>query len=523
MVYHVSEEALDWALSHSENFGDTDVLPTPFEFKALRHCWSTIKPNLLNQDLDTRQVKEHRRFIAPKGPYAYRVVTQIDPVDFLFFSALVYEIGQDIENHRTATTEEIVHSSRFNPENDGRMFGRDYSYASFMQKCREMVALDSSNYIVVADIADFYPRIYLHRIETALSTATTQNGASRAIIKFLKGWQDRVSYGIPVGSASARLLAEITINDIDEYLISDDYNYCRYSDDFRIFCNSKKEAYSKLETLATVLFENHGLFLQPGKTKILKKEQFISQYLQSHLSNELNSLRERFGNIVDRLGIENPYETLDYEDLPEEIQSEIDGLNLVNMLKEQLQTNEIDVSMFKFLLKRLGQLNQAVVLGIFRNMDKCYHLVPSVVSYLKILKANGSSLERYTDKIIDLLSNSQTCQLPFNRLWWLSLSSDNNLSIPERDLMRIYRVDTDPAVKRKVILSLGRAHHASWFRREKNGAMNLDPWSKRAFIAAASCMANDECNTWYDTIRRRQDEMGQAIITWAKDNPFITN
>lgn len=314
---------------------------------------------------------------------------------------------------------------------------------------------------------------------------------------------------------------EITINDIDEYLISDDTNYCRYSDDFRIFCGSKHEAYSKLETLATVLFENHGLFLQPGKTKILEKEQFIRQYLQSHLSNELNSLRERFGDIVDKLGIENPYEELDYEDLPEELQSEIDSLNLIDMLREQLDSNEIDVSMFRFLLRRLGQLNQNVgIQRIFTNIDKCYHLVPSVVSYLKTLHAHGRSLERYTDRVIGLLASSPTCQLPFNRLWWLSLSSDNILNISERELMRMNRVNHDPAVKRKLILSLGRARHIAWFRREKNGALNLDPWSKRAFIAAASCMASDECSTWYDTIRLRQDEMGQAIITWAKDNPF---
>ena len=113
MAFHVSEEALKWALTHAENFGDTDVLPTPFEFEAIRYRWDTTKPNLLRQDLDNRQVREHRRFVAPKGPYAYRIVTQIEPIDFLLFSALIYEIGDELESARSPATEEIVHSSRF--------------------------------------------------------------------------------------------------------------------------------------------------------------------------------------------------------------------------------------------------------------------------------------------------------------------------------------------------------------------------------------------------------------------------
>lgn len=521
MVVHVSEAALDWALVHAENYGDTDVFPVPFEFKAIRHSWDEIKPILLLQDLDTRQVKEHRRYIAPKGPFAYRIVTQIDPIDFLFYSALIYEIGHDLENSRTPISEEIVHSSRFNPDENGRMYDRDYGYSTFMQKCRELVEEDECHYVVVTDIADFYPRIYLHRIEAALSTATQRVEISRAIKKFLKGWHDSVSYGIPVGSAASRLLAEITIDDIDRYLLSDDTNYCRYSDDFRIFCTSKHEAYYRLETLSNLLFENHGLFLQPGKTKILDKEQFIEGYLQSHLSNELNNLRERFGDIIDRLGIEDPYEELDYEDFPEELKEEIDALNLGEMLKDQLQADQIDMSMFKFLLRRLGQINRSVeVTRIFRNIDKCYHLVPPIVSYLKTLKAHGRSLDRYTDAVVELLFHSQSCQLPFNQLWWLSLAADNILNIPLPRLMEMNRTNTHPAVKRKLILSLGRASHTAWFRREKNNALTFDPWSKRAFIAAASCMATDEVTTWHNTIRRRLDETGNAIITWVRDNPF---
>ena len=42
---------LDWALAHVKRFGDTDVLPIPFEYGAIEHSWSEIKSYLSAQNL----------------------------------------------------------------------------------------------------------------------------------------------------------------------------------------------------------------------------------------------------------------------------------------------------------------------------------------------------------------------------------------------------------------------------------------------------------------------------------------
>jgi hypothetical protein len=49
---NVSANAIDWSLTHIERFGDTDFFPIPFEFKAIRHCWNRIRPELLAVDLE---------------------------------------------------------------------------------------------------------------------------------------------------------------------------------------------------------------------------------------------------------------------------------------------------------------------------------------------------------------------------------------------------------------------------------------------------------------------------------------
>jgi hypothetical protein len=60
------------------------------------------------------------------------------------------------------------------------------------------------------------------------------DGAARVFNKFLTQWNQSISYGLPVGASAFRLVAEVTINDIDHALAAQGYRFCRYSDDFRL-------------------------------------------------------------------------------------------------------------------------------------------------------------------------------------------------------------------------------------------------------------------------------------------------
>jgi len=47
-----------------------------------------------------------------------------------------------------------------------------------------------------------------------------------------------------------------------------------------------------------------------------------------------------------------------------------------------------------------------------------------------------------------------------------------------------------------------------------------DPWQKRAFLAAASCLPGDEAEHWYRSINHSLDELEKCVVKWAKDKPF---
>lgn len=50
-MLNVKPSSLDWALQHVLKFGDTDVLPTPFEYDAIKDDWTKIQSYLSKVDL----------------------------------------------------------------------------------------------------------------------------------------------------------------------------------------------------------------------------------------------------------------------------------------------------------------------------------------------------------------------------------------------------------------------------------------------------------------------------------------
>jgi hypothetical protein len=231
-MLHLKKRSLNWALKHALRLRDTDVFPAPFEFEAIKSDWAAISKFLLNEDIHNWKTRPPRSLLSPKSRYGFRIITQLDPLDFLIFAALAYEIGSDLERERLPISDHIVFSHRFKPDNEGRMYDKDVGYIAFQQEAKRRSSSITCTHVAVTDIADFYPRIYSHPLENALSDCTDKKAHVTAIRKLLAGWNETESHGIPVGSAPSRLLAEITISDVDEALIAHDIDYIRYSDDY---------------------------------------------------------------------------------------------------------------------------------------------------------------------------------------------------------------------------------------------------------------------------------------------------
>jgi hypothetical protein len=232
----LQENSLNWSLSHALNVGDTDVFPAPFEYLALQHDWDAVRNDLAGRNVLEWTTRPARALLSPKAKYGFRVITQLDPIDFLVYSSLIYEISTDVEARRIPIANGVVFSYRVNTNHDGQLFSPDIGYRTFLDRCREKLSVYSNNCVVATtDISDFYSRIYHHRLENALRAATTRTSHVNAIMRLLSGWNGTETYGIPVGCAPSRVLAEITLSDVDEALLANGIDFIRFNDDYRIF------------------------------------------------------------------------------------------------------------------------------------------------------------------------------------------------------------------------------------------------------------------------------------------------
>lgn len=519
----VSEASLDWALKHALEFGDTDVFPTAFEYSAISHDWSTVRAELGSSNLLERATRPARTLLAPKAKYAFRSITQIDPLDFLIFSALVYEISSELEARRVPVQRNVVFSYRVSTNRDGQLFDPDIGYRQFLEHCREKLAGDhAGDYVATADISDFYTRIYHHRLENALRAATQKTSHVASIMRLLSGWNGTETFGIPVGCAPSRILAEITLSDVDEALLANGVDFIRFNDDYRIFASSETEAYKHLVILAETLHRNHGLSLQPQKTNVYSRQSFIDKFLATPLDREMTSLHQRFQQLIEDLGLDSWYEEIDYDSLKDDQKELIDRMNLSELFREELGTNDPDLPVVKFCLRRLGQLaDDDIVEDIFQNLPALVPVFVDLIQYLTNLRyLNDDNRSTLGGRLLGLLEDSIVSELPYHRMWITQVFTQSTEWDNQARFLRIYNQETEQACRRELILAMGRAQQIHWFQSQWRSLFEHPHWQRRAVLAAASCMPGDARRHWYRSVEPQLDLLELAVSKWARQTPF---
>lgn len=515
--------SLNWALEHALKYGDTDVFPLSFEYAAIQHDWADLRAWLEGQNILEWQVRPHRTLLAPKAKYGFRVITQLDPLDFLIFAATIREIAADIETRRIPINQNKIYSYRFAVGIDGQLFNPNIGYAGFLNQAQVLLRDDSIKFVATTDIADFYSRIYHHRLENALQGSTTRQSHVKGIMKLLAGWNGTETFGIPVGNAPSRLLAEITLSDVDEALLANRVCFIRFNDDYRIFTHSYAEAYRHIAFLADVLFRNHGLTLQPQKTNILDRETFINRFLSTPEDREFNSLRDGFERIIAELELSDRYETINYDDLTLAQQELVDSLNLVELFQAEIEVDgEPDLALIRFILRRMAQLGDpSIVDDVLDNLDILHPAFPDIVQYLRKLPSlTDEERSRIGAKIIDLLKDSIISELDYHRMWALDLFAHSTEWNNQDKFYELLVSARDTLSKRQLILAMGRSSQRHWFQSQWRNLFDEPPWSRRALLAATSCMTPDARKHLYRSVEARLDHLERAVMKWARQNPF---
>ena len=242
--------------------GDTDIYPFPFENHAFFDKQDELVTILLNyhNEFDNYlaiHAPQHSSSLTPAGYSGFRWSTQLDPIWNAYFLGCVLSIAAPIEAVRISKEQNTVFSYRYNPNPEtGDLFDRDCSWLTFMEHSLNLA--DNFQYVVICDISEFYPRLAHHRLENALQHIDDRSDAPRRIMDFLGNFSNTRSFGLPIGGPAARILSELTLNQVDRLLRAEGITFTRFADDFHLFSNSHEEAYKNLLSLSEKLMTNQG-------------------------------------------------------------------------------------------------------------------------------------------------------------------------------------------------------------------------------------------------------------------------
>jgi len=276
-----------------------------------------------------------------------------------------------------------------------------------------------------------------------------------------------------------------------------------------------------LEHLATVLFNTQGLTLQPNKTSIVTKSEYLNRFTTSGERIELESLTDKLHDLLDAAGFENDYEDeIDTDNIPEEIRDEIDRLNMVEVLKEQIESETQDVVVMRFVLHRLKQLGiEDAVDIVLKHLNKLRAAIDVAVEYLASLRdADEPTRLRIGRKVIAAVKKPSNGM--YERMCLLSLFTVGPEFNHVDQFEPLYQKFGDAPTRRELILALGRAGSRHWFMANRLDYQALEPWSRRAFIAAFSCVDEDAATHFYRSLRNGANVLEGAVIKYAQDFPF---
>lgn len=523
----MDKKHIELALLNIDKFGDTDIFPYTIEKQIFFDKKNDVVKHIQNihakysEYLDKWPPVNVSTF-SPIGYTGFRWATQIDPVWNAYFLALVLSIADKIEIERIQTSKRIVHSYRYLPDHkSGTLFDNNINWQSFQRQSLEIIKNSDFNFVVACDVADYYSRIYHHKLENALLRLGLADSTSKRILDILQKFSGTNSYGLPIGGPAARILAELTLNNTDKILQMNGIVFTRFVDDIHLFAKTQEEAHASLNYLAIKLMTNEGLTLQKHKTQILTSAEFINlvtSRLNADTEDVKTKQRAKFMSLPIRYDPYSPTAEEDYKSIKEEL-GEFDILDLLN---EELRKTRIHQQFSKHLLKTLNILDEQVVsnafIAISNRIELLYPIFPNlmIAAFANFEKLNEGSRRMLIAKLRELVvKDSYIIQVELNVAYLIRVLGKDHTTENEEIIARLYKkFQNSLLVKSWVMQVFTHWKLQFWLTDQKQNFPTMSKWERRIFIIASYFM-KDEGTHWRNFNKRGFSEFEIIVRDWA--------
>lgn len=509
-MFNLTAAELDNAFRAISHHGYSTMLPEPPEWKVIAENWQTVRDALEKLDLDTYEPMKVMKVFAPKNRANVRITHMLHPQDLIIYTALVLIAKNDIEAARVPVKSKRVFSYRCIPNADDRLYDSRGSHEAYKDQLDRKSNKAQVRFVAIADIADFFPRVNQHRLENVIQTVAKSQrvtDVARVLVKkLISNLMGRDSFGIPVGPYASRILAEASMIDVDEFLLTQGVDFVRWVDDYNIFCKTEYEAQSVLFGLGEWLFTKHGLTLQSAKTKILPVNRYRAEILLRHEEN----LTDRDTVVSMFRGFRTGYDDSHDVDDPDEAEIQqalaiLQGYDLKGMLEASLaDTALVDYEAVSYALTKLPRipgaedsLKRDVLELVIDNAELLYPVAEQIAKYvLSFDDFTSADRKRIATKLLRPIKSQRNSPPPYYAMWILHVFASSSAWNHASDILAVYNRATSEVIKRHaafVIHSSGNRAQAVAIKDEFGGA---SPLLKLAILFASRKLGHDERKHW---------------------------
>jgi hypothetical protein len=443
-----------------------------------------------------------------KARGGYRIVHQLEPLDSIIYTALVYLVAEQVEASRMAPS--IACSYRI--EVDGNsFFSKGSGFPAYRESCERLG--DIYEYVLATDISDFYNQIYLHRVGNVVDSVEAPDKAGKEIENFLSRLNNKASQGIPVGPAASIILAEAILLDVDQFISNHHVEHVRYVDDIRIFSDSEEQLSEILENLVVYLHDQHRLGLVSEKTSIRSSAEFLQEELQNQYQMEkLDILNEiEAGNQYGTYESDQDSAYEDYQEYDEYYEgsdgedddnNEELGVSLLDALQRARNFGYVDLAVLRAIIRRAkhGQVSD-IAKAILVDVEFYTPVINDVCLYLASFPP--AKIRGFLP-LLSALCQTNKINKRSLRVWmeWLFTRESIFLTDPH---IRRYVYQGAPATAAAAAILEG---NMAWSKEAKQKVLTSASWDRRAYIHSLSILSKDEA---------------EKYLKFVKQNPSLTH
>ncbi len=274
----------------------------------------------------------------------------------------------------------------------------------------------------------------------------------------------REGHGIPTGPLASRLLAEVLLNEVDEYLLSKGVDFVRWVDDYNLFTRSLGSAKATVLDLAAWLYRM-GLTLQSAKTHILDDTAYAESFLVD-LDDKLSDA----GAIIAELLRTDYDDTDDFE----EYMDDLLAVQLLETLVDAISDDEhVDYRIVGFVVRRLRNMSldrrvaNELLEVLVENIDLLVPVIAAVAPLIVKLVPKSKMSKRIGNR---LLRSMHRAGLDHHALWILTIFAERGRKAFVDRLFDVYQRTESQVVRRFAVLAIsgsgGRVEykHQEWDR-----------------------------------------------------------